>query len=164
MMAPSPQRAYIALGSNLADPEAQVNRAFTALAQLPRSRLLARSSLYRSAPVGYADQADFINAVARLETELSAHDLLQSLLSIERTFGRVRDFRNAPRTLDLDLLLYANLMFHEPGLSLPHPRMHERAFVLLPLLEIAPECELPGKGRAQDWLKAVSDQTITRVA
>ena len=163
MMEPSPRCAYIALGSNLADPEAQVNHAFTALAQLPQSRLLARSSLYRSAPVGYAAQADFINAVAQLETELSAHDLLQSLLDIERTFGRVRDFRNAPRTLDLDLLLYADLMFHEPGLTLPHPRMHERAFVLLPLLEIAPDCELPGKGKAKDWLMQVGDQTITRV-
>ena len=158
------QRAFIALGSNLAEPEVQVNQAFAALAQLPQSRLLAQSSLYRSAPVGYAEQADFINAVAHIETRLTAHDLLQSLLGIERTFGRVRDFRNAPRTLDLDLLLYADLMFHEPGLTLPHPRMHERAFVLLPLVEIAPECEIPSKGKARDWLMRVSDQTITRVA
>ena len=158
------QRAFIALGSNLAEPEVQVNQAFAALAQLPQSRLLAQSSLYRSAPVGYAEQADFINAVAHIETGLAPHDLLQSLLGIERTFGRVRDFRNAPRTLDLDLLLYADLMFHEPGLTLPHPRMHERAFVLLPLVEIAPECEIPGKGKARDWLMRVSDQTITRVA
>ena len=158
------QRAFIALGSNLAEPEVQVNQAFAALAQLPQTRLLAQSSLYRSAPVGYAEQADFINAVAHIETRLTAHDLLQSLLGIERTFGRVRDFRNAPRTLDLDLLLYADLMFHEPGLTLPHPRMHERAFVLLPLVEIAPECEIPGKGKARDWLMRVSDQAITRVA
>ncbi len=158
------QRAFIALGSNLAEPEVQVNQAFAALAQLPQSRLLAQSSLYRSAPVGYAEQADFINAVAHIETRLTAHDLLQSLLGIERTFGRVRDFRNAPRTLDLDLLLYADLMFHEPGLTLPHPRMHERAFVLLPLVEIAPDCEIPSKGKARDWLMRVSDQTITRVA
>ena len=158
------QRAFIALGSNLAEPEVQVNQAFAALAQLPQSRLLAQSSLYRSAPVGYAEQADFINAVAHIETRLTAHDLLQSLLGIERTFGRVRDFRNAPRTLDLDLLLYADLMFHEPGLTLPHPRMHERAFVLLPLVEIAPDCEIPSKGKARDWLMRVSDQAITRVA
>ena len=158
------QRAFIALGSNLAEPEVQVNQAFAALAQLPQTRLLAQSSLYRSAPVGYAEQADFINAVAHIETRLTAHDLLQSLLGIERTFGRVRDFRNAPRTLDLDLLLYADLMFHEPGLTLPHPRMHERAFVLLPLVEIAPDCEIPGKGKARDWLMRVSDQAITRVA
>jgi 2-amino-4-hydroxy-6-hydroxymethyldihydropteridine diphosphokinase len=158
------QRAFIALGSNLAEPEVQVNQAFAALAQLPQSRLLAQSSLYRSAPVGYAEQADFINAVAHIETGLAPHDLLQSLLGIERTFGRVRDFRNAPRTLDLDLLLYADLMFHEPGLTLPHPRMHERAFVLLPLVEIAPDCEIPGKGKAKNWLVRVGDQTITRVA
>ena len=158
------QRAFIALGSNLAEPEQQVSQAFAALAQLPQTRLLARSSLYRSAPVGYAEQADFINAVAHIETGLAPHDLLQSLLGIERTFGRVRDFRNAPRTLDLDLLLYADLMFHEPGLTLPHPRMHERAFVLLPLVEIAPDCEIPGKGKVKNWLVRVGDQAITRVA
>ena len=164
MMEPTQQCAFIALGSNLTEPERQVNQAFAALAQLPQTRLLAQSSLYRSAPVGYAEQADFINAVAHIETGLSAHDLLQSLLGIERTFGRVRDFRNAPRTLDLDLLLYADLMFHAPGLTLPHPRMHERAFVLLPLVEIAPECEIPGKGKAAEWLVRVRDQAITRVA
>jgi len=156
-------RAYIALGSNLAQPEAQVNQAFEALARLPDSRLLARSSLYRSAPVGYADQPDFINAVARIETQLAPHDLLQSLLGIEQEFGRVREFRNAPRTLDLDLLLYDDIQFHEPGLTLPHPRMHERAFVLLPLLEIDPHCVIPGRGPACDWLAQCDDQSIIRV-
>ena len=164
MMEPIQQCAFIALGSNLAEPERQVTQAFAALAQLPQTRLLAQSSLYRSAPVGYTEQADFMNAVAQLETGLAPHDLLHSLLGIERTFGRVRDFRNAPRTLDLDLLLYGGLMFHEPGLTLPHPRMHERAFVLLPLVEIAPDCEIPGKGRAAAWLARVGDQAITRVA
>ena len=164
MMEPIQQCAFIALGSNLAEPERQVTQAFAALAQLPQTRLLAQSSLYRSAPVGYTEQADFMNAVAQLETGLAPHDLLHSLLGIERTFGRVRDFRNAPRTLDLDLLLYGDLMFHEPGLTLPHPRMHERAFVLLPLVEIAPDCEIPGKGRAAEWLARVGDQAITRVA
>jgi len=157
-------RAFVALGSNLAEPEAQIQQAFAALAQLPQTRLLAQSALYRSTPVGYAEQPDFINAVALLETKLTAHDLLQSLLGIERNFGRVRDFRNAPRTLDLDLLLYGDMMFHEAGLTLPHPRMHERAFVLLPLLEIAPACVIPGKGKAADWLAQVSDQAIARVA
>jgi len=157
-------RAFIALGSNLAEPEAQIKQAFAALARLPQTRLLAQSSLYRSAPVGYAEQPDFINAVALLETGLAAHDLLQSLLEIERACGRVRDFRNAPRTLDLDLLLYGDLMLHEAGLTLPHPRMHERAFVLLPLLEIAPDCVIPGKGQAADWLAQVHDQSIARVA
>ena len=156
--------AFVALGSNLAEPETQVNQAFAAMAQLPQTRLAAQSSLYRSAPVGYAEQPDFINAVAQIETGLTAHDLLQSLLSIERECGRMRDFRNAPRTLDLDVLLYGDLMFHEPGLTLPHPRMHERAFVLLPLVEIAPECIIPGKGKAMDWLARVRDQVIIRVA
>lgn len=164
MSAPLLHRAYIALGSNLAEPEAQIKQALAALAQLPQTHLRAQSALYRSTPVGYAAQPDFINAVALVETGLNAHDLLQSLLGIERDFGRVRDFRNAPRTLDLDLLLYGDLMFHEVGLTLPHPRMHERAFVLLPLLEIAPDCTIPGKGRAADWLAQVADQAITRVA
>ena len=164
MTEPRPHCAFIALGSNLAEPERQVTQAFAALTQLPQTRLLAQSSLYRSAPVGYTEQADFINAVAQLETGLAPHDLLQSLLGIEHTFGRVRDFRNAPRTLDLDLLLYGDLMFHEPGLTLPHPRMHERAFVLLPLVEIAPDCDIPGKGRASAWLVRVGGQAITRVA
>jgi len=142
----------------------QVKQAFAALARLPQTRLTAQSACYRSAPLGYAKQPDFINAVARIETGLTPHDLLQSLLGIEHTFGRVRDFRNAPRTLDLDLLLYGDLIFHEPGLTLPHPRMHERAFVLLPLAEIAPDCMIPGKGRAADWLARASHQAITRVA
>lgn len=157
-------RAYVALGSNLSQPDAQVNQAFDALARLPDTSLVARSSLYRSAPVGYADQPDFINAVACIETRLAPHDLLQSLLGIEHEFGRVREFRNAPRTLDLDLLLYDDLQFHEPGLTLPHPRMHERAFVLLPLLEIDPNCAIPGRGAARDWLAQCDDQSIIRVA
>lgn len=164
MSNPPTYRAFVALGSNLAEPEAQVKLAFDALARLPQTRLLAQSSLYRSSPVGYAEQPDFINAVALIETEIAAHDLLLSLLEIERRFGRIRDFRNAPRTLDLDLLLYGDLMLHEAGLTLPHPRMHERAFVLLPLLEIAPDCVIPGKGHAADWLAQVGDQAIARVA
>jgi 2-amino-4-hydroxy-6-hydroxymethyldihydropteridine diphosphokinase len=164
MSNPTTHRAFVALGSNLAEPEAQVRQAFAALARLPRTRLLAQSSLYRSAPVGFAEQPDFINAVALIATETAAHDLLESLLEIERGFGRIRDFRNAPRILDLDLLLYGDSMLHEAGLTLPHPRMHERAFVLLPLLEIAPDCVIPGKGRAADWLAHVKDQNIARVA
>ena len=156
--------AFVALGSNLAEPQAQVLQAFAALSALPQTQLQAQSALYRSAPVGYAAQPDFINAVALLETALSAPDLLQSLLNIERDCGRIRDFRNAPRTLDLDLLLYGDLIMHEAGLTLPHPRMHERAFVLLPLLEIAPDCIIPGKGLAADYLAAVDAQAIERIA
>lgn len=159
----STSSAFVALGSNLAEPEAQVLQAFAALSALPHTQLLAQSALYRSAPVGYVAQPDFINAVALLETTLSAADLLQSLLQIERECGRIRDFRNAPRTLDLDLLLYGDLIMHEAGLTLPHPRMHERAFVLLPLVEIAPDCVIPGKGLASDYLAVVGAQAIERV-
>lgn len=157
-------RAFVALGSNMAEPERQMRQAFAALAQLPRTRVLHTSSLYLSAPVACDQGDDFINAVAELETELSPHDLLQSLLLIERQQGRERSARNAPRTLDLDLLLYDQQHIDEPGLTLPHPRMHQRAFVLLPLLEIAPDCAIPGRGRAANALPAVQDQAITRLS
>lgn len=154
--------AYIGLGANLDGPAAQVELAMRELAHLPESRLSARSSLYASAPVGYAEQPDFINAVAALETALSPRALLEAMLGIEHHHGRNRTFRNAPRTLDLDLLLYGNAHFHEDHLTLPHPRMHERAFVLLPLLEIAPELVIPGHGRAELLLAAVGSQAVRR--
>jgi 2-amino-4-hydroxy-6-hydroxymethyldihydropteridine diphosphokinase len=155
--------AYVALGSNLANPLKQMQDAFEELAQIPQSKLVARSSLYRSAPVGYLDQPDFINAVARLETALNPRALLITLLEIERRHGRMRDFSNAPRTLDLDLLLYGDLMHHEHGLTLPHPRMHERAFVLQPLYEIAPECVIPGIGRVADLLAGCAKQKLQKL-
>jgi 2-amino-4-hydroxy-6-hydroxymethyldihydropteridine diphosphokinase len=130
--------AYVGIGSNLDDPQAHVTRAFDELARLPGTSLAARSSLFRSAPVGFAAQPDFINAVASIETQLPAQALLQALQQIELKHGRKRTFANAPRTLDLDLLLYGDLSLHEQDLVVPHPRMHERAFVLRPLLEIAP--------------------------
>ncbi len=159
-----PHRAFVALGSNLADPAAQVRRAFDALGALRESRLAAHSSLYRTAPVGYADQPDFINAVALVETRLPPRALLEALLDIEHAFGRVREFRNAPRILDLDLLIYDDLIHHEHGLTVPHPRMHERAFVLAPLVEIAPDCIIPGRGLARDWLARCLDQGVQRIA
>ena len=152
--------ATIGLGANLNDPAAQVEYALAELDRLPGTRLRARSSLYASAPVGYVDQPDFINAVAQVETELAPRALLDALLEIEHRHGRERSFRNAPRTLDLDLLLYGNAHFHEEGLTLPHPRMCERGFVLLPLLEIAPDTLVPGQGRAADWLAACADQSV----
>lgn len=163
MLASSRHRAYIALGSNLAQPIQQIRTALSTLARLPGTTLERQSSLYRSAPVECDTGPEFINAVAEVQTELSAPDLLQSLLNIERDQGRLRSVRNAPRTLDLDLLLYDDLTFHESGLTLPHPRLHQRAFVLLPLLEIAPDCVLPGKGPAADWLAAVQAQSIARL-
>jgi 2-amino-4-hydroxy-6-hydroxymethyldihydropteridine diphosphokinase len=152
--------ATIGLGANLNDPAAQVEYALAELDRLPGTRLLARSSLYASAPVGYVDQPDFINAAAQIETTLAPRALLAALLDIEHRHGRERSFRNAPRTLDLDLLLYGEAHFHEEGLTLPHPRMHERGFVLLPLLEIAPDTMIPGRGRAADWLTGCSDQNV----
>ncbi|MEN6586618.1 MAG: 2-amino-4-hydroxy-6-hydroxymethyldihydropteridine diphosphokinase [Sulfuricella sp.] len=158
-----PVHAFVALGSNLSAPEAQVSMAFGELDTLPATRLIAHSSLYRSAPWGYSDQPDFINAVAEIETRLEPARLLEMLLDIEHRFGRVREFLNAPRVLDLDLLLYDGLIHHEHGLTLPHPRMHERAFVLLPLTEIAPECVIPGHGRAASLLAACAGQKLQRL-
>jgi 2-amino-4-hydroxy-6-hydroxymethyldihydropteridine diphosphokinase len=138
-------------------------RALQALASLPHSRVLAHSSLYRSAPVGYLDQPDFINAVAKLETELSPRALLDALLELEQECGRTREFRNAPRTLDMDLLLYDELRHHEHSLTIPHPQMHLRAFVLRPLLEIEAECVIPGIGSAAAALQQCGDQELERV-
>lgn len=155
--------AFIGLGSNLEDPSSQLQRAFADLDGLPGTRLVARSSLYRSAPVGYLDQPDFVNAVAQIETGLTPQVLLQSLLDIEHRHGRERTFRNAPRTLDLDVLLYDELQLHEHGLTIPHPQMHLRAFVLQPLLEIAPDCAIPGVGRAAQVLDTCGDQMLERI-
>ena len=154
--------AYIGLGANLDDPAAQVSLAMDELAKLPESRLTARSSLYASAPIGYEAQPDFINAAVEVETRLSPRALLSALLDIEHHHGRNRSFRNAPRTLDLDLLLYGRAHFHEEGLTLPHPRMHQRAFVLLPLHEIAPALTIPGHGLIEGLLALCAAQDVRR--
>ena len=156
-------RAYVALGANLADPVAQVRAAFEALRSVPETRLAKASSLYRTAPVGIHGQPDFINAVALLETDLDADLLLDQLFAIEAAFGRRRDFHHAPRTLDLDLLLFDNVIIDTPRLRVPHPRMHLRAFVMQPLAEIAPDCRIPGRGRVAAWLPAVQMQRIERL-
>lgn len=156
--------AFIGLGANLDDPCEQVLRAFEALAQVRQSALVARSSLWRSAPLGYAHQPDFINAVARIESGLSAGELLDELQKVESAHGRERSFANAPRTLDLDLLLYGGEVRHTAWLTLPHPRMHERAFVLRPLIEIAPDAQIPGRGTARTCLAALDGQPCERIA
>ena len=156
--------AFIGLGSNLANPSAQVSQAMQAIDRLPETQVSARSSLYRSAPVGYLDQPDFINAVIRIETSLAPLALLQALLALEQESGRTREFQNAPRTLDLDVLLYDDIRHHEHGLTLPHPQMHKRAFVLQPLLEIAPECVIPGVGSASAAMQKCNDQQMERLA
>ena len=155
--------AFIGLGANLEDPVLQVRRALSELDAIGRTRVLAASSLYRSAPVGYADQPDFINAVARLRTGLSPHELLDALHVIENRHGRLRSMRNAARTLDLDLLLYGRLVVHEEDLTLPHPRMHERAFVLLPLAEIAPDAPLPGHAPLSQLLAQVDRSGVEKL-
>ena len=141
-------RALIALGGNLDDPARRLPRVMAELDELPRTQLLRASSLYRTAPVGYADQPDFINAVALVETALPPADLMAELLALETRHGRRRALHNGPRTLDLDLLLYDDRVLDDSYVTLPHPRMHQRAFVLTPLLEIMPDCEIPRHGPA----------------
>jgi len=157
-------RAYVGLGANLDDPRTHIERALAELARLPRTRLVARSSLYRSAPVGFRAQPDFLNAVAALDTDLDPQSLFEALRAIERRHGRERPFPGAPRTLDLDLLLYGEDTIATPTLAVPHPRMHERAFVLAPLAEIAPEARVPGRGPVAELLAACAGQRIERLA
>jgi 2-amino-4-hydroxy-6-hydroxymethyldihydropteridine diphosphokinase len=160
--ASSPAVAYIAIGANLGDPQAQVRDAIEALALLPGTRLITASSVYRTAPVGADGQPDYFNAVACIDTQLAPRVLLEALLDLESRKGRFRSFQNAPRTLDLDLLIYGNQIIDEPGLIVPHPRMHLRRFVLDPLLEIAPDAVIPGRGAARGFLAAIADQAIQR--
>ena len=147
--------AYVGLGSNLDDPPTQVRRALDALDALPATRLVAASPYYATAPVGPQNQPDYVNAVARLETSLTPSDLLAALLGIEATQGRCRDgTRWGPRTLDLDLLLHGQTRLNLPGLHLPHPQIRHRAFVLIPLADLAPaDLEIPGQGILSDLLR-----------
>lgn len=157
-------RAFIALGSNLRQPQQQVTTALREIAELPQTTLVRQSSLYRTAPVGYDAQPDFINAVAEVETTLLPLQLLQAIQQIETQHGRERPFPNAPRVLDLDLLLYDNTAMNTTELTLPHPRMHERGFVLLPLAEIAPELTLPKYGSVANLARACMDQGIEKIS
>lgn len=156
-------RAFVGLGANLGDAANVIEQAIAQIARLPSSQVAARSSLYVSAPVD-ATGPDFVNAVVAIDTDLQPRQLLTALQAIETAHGRQRPFRNAPRTLDLDVLLYAEVIDSDPHLTLPHPRMTERAFVLQPLLEIAPDLTLPD-GRPLAFLAgAVRDQAISRLA
>jgi 2-amino-4-hydroxy-6-hydroxymethyldihydropteridine diphosphokinase len=155
---------FVALGSNLGDARGQIVAAFDALNSLPQTRLLNRSALYLTPPWGVLDQPAFINAVARLDTALAPHELLDGLLGIERAAGRVRDGeRWGPRTLDLDVLHMENVVMSDDRLTLPHPRIAERAFVLLPLSELAPDLLLPGQGKVADLLSAVDTTGCERL-
>jgi len=163
MVAPRTERAFVAGGANLGDAAATLDAAFTAISAEPGLRIVARSALYRTAPVGCTGQPDFVNAVAALDCAFGPEALLERLLAIEERFGRRRSVRNAPRTLDLDLLLFDALELHTPRLVLPHPRMHQRAFVLIPLHEIAPDTVIPGHGPVAALLAQVADQRIERI-
>ena len=152
-------QAFVGLGANLGDAVATVQAAFGALDALPDTRVLRASRLYRTPAWGKTDQPAFVNAAAVLETELDARALLDAMLAIERDFGRDRasdgSDRWGARTLDLDLLLYGTDGIDEPGLRVPHPHLHERAFALVPLIEIAPDLVIPGHGRAADLVAAM---------
>jgi len=155
--------AYIALGSNLRDPPAQIRSALSTLAAMLETRLVRHSSFYRNPPVGYVEQPEFVNAVAEIRTRLAPRDLLEQVLALERNQGRTRDFANAPRTIDLDILLYGGHVVNEPGLVIPHPRMLERAFVLVPLAEIAPDAVVPGIGRVSGLAKRVDSSGLVKL-
>ncbi len=148
--------AYVGLGSNLESPRRQIASALDALAALPGTAVQSCSSLYRTAPVGYAGQPDFVNAVVCLQTALGPRQLLDALLEIECEQGRTRSVRNGPRTLDLDLLLHGDVRVDEPGLQVPHPRLAERAFVLVPLAEIAPALVLPDGGTVSELARTLA--------
>ena len=153
--------AWVGLGSNLGDNEAHIKRAFAQLDAAAHTQCKRISSLYRSAPIGPQDQADFCNAVAQLTTELSALELLDWLLQLEASHQRKRSRRWGPRSLDLDLLLYDDQRHNSATLTLPHPRLHERAFVLVPLAELAPTLEIPGLGGVAQLLERVKNQDIS---
>lgn len=158
---PPPITAYIGLGSNLEDPIDQVKRALQELDQIPSSKLIKASSLYRSDPVGPPGQPDYINAVAAIETTLEPIPLLRELQKIEQAHERVRIIRWGPRTLDLDVLLYADQEINEPDLIVPHVMLPERSFVLYPLLEIAPDLNIPGHGVLRHLVEKLSSEGLS---
>lgn len=155
--------AFVGLGSNLDSPEARVERAIQALACLPQTRLLARSSLYRSAPMGPQDQPDYVNAVVQLNTGLAPEALLDALQALERRQGRVRTRHWGPRTLDLDILLYGDNVIATQRLKIPHPGIAERSFVLYPLAEIDARLKVPGLGPLRPLLQQCADAGVTRL-
>ena len=159
---PAAKRAFVGLGANLGEARATLDQALQRIAALPQTQLLRRSSYYRSAPVD-AGGPDFVNAVAELSTTLEPLALLHALQAIEQAHGRERPYRNAPRTLDLDLLIHGDTCSDDPVLTLPHPRGHQRAFVLVPLAELEPRLPWPGRGLVADLAAAITDQPIERL-
>lgn len=155
--------AYIGIGANLGDAQESVRQAIDRLSGLPKTRLVRQSSLFRTAPID-AGGDDYVNAVACVQTQLDAHELLAQLQAIENEFGRERPYVNAPRTLDLDILLYGNRQIDSASLTVPHPRLTQRAFALIPLLQIDPLIAIPGKGAAHLFAPAVAGQAISKIA
>ncbi|HET9033434.1 MAG TPA: 2-amino-4-hydroxy-6-hydroxymethyldihydropteridine diphosphokinase [Dokdonella sp.] len=157
-------RAFVGLGGNLGDPVAQIESALKALDQSPQTRLIRHSGFYRTPPWGITEQAEFVNAVAEIETTLSPFQLLRELLRIEVEAGRLRDeTRWGPRLIDLDLLLYGESMIDEDNLRVPHPRMAERAFVMVPLAELEPSLSLPEHGVVSALLAGLDTSTCIRL-
>ena len=154
--------AFIGLGGNIGDTKQLIKDAIVCLAQYPELRVITRSCMYKSAPVE-AIGDHFVNAVISLETNSSAQRLLTICQEVEAQFGRERPFTNAPRTLDLDILSYGQDVVQTDTLTIPHPRMTQRAFVLIPLLEIAPNLNLPGYGNLQEYLESVKEQEIEKI-
>jgi 2-amino-4-hydroxy-6-hydroxymethyldihydropteridine diphosphokinase len=149
-------RAYVGLGANLGDREATLRQAVERLGEVDGLRVVGVSQLRETDPVGVVDQPRFLNGAAAIETELAPRELLDALLDVERGLGRVRDgARWGPRTVDLDLLVYADLVMDEPGLHVPHPRLHERRFALEPLADLDPSLEIPGRGTVSELLSAL---------
>ena len=161
-MSGEPVRAFVGLGGNVGDIEETLMEALLVLDALPQTSIRAQSRFYRSPPWGNTDQADFINAVVELRTRLAARVLLDYLLEVETRFGRVRSEGDkwGPRTLDLDLLVFGEAILDQPGMHLPHPRLHERAFVLVPLAEIDATLQVPGRGRVSDLLALIDSTGI----
>lgn len=155
--------AYLGIGANLGDARASVLAAIAGIAQMRLTKLIASSSLYGSAPVDSSGD-DYVNAVVSISTGLSPQELLAEIQALELAHGRERPYRNAPRTLDLDILLYDELQIQQTDLEIPHPRMTERAFVLLPLLEIQADIHIPGKANAGSYLPGVANQVICKLA
>lgn len=153
---------YIGIGANLGDAIGSVRAAIERLGRLPETRLTGESSLFRTGPID-AGGDDYVNAVGRIETRLEAEALLQALQAVEGEFGRERPYRNAPRTIDLDLLLYGQQTISSATLEVPHPRMTERAFTLIPLLQLDPLITIPGRGPAHSFVPGVAGQSISKI-
>ena len=154
---------FIALGSNLENPKKQVEKGILSIKKIDGVKIICESSLYETAPVGILDQPNFINAVIKIESNLSPYGLLKKLLKIENIAGRIRVHKNGPRTLDLDILLFDNLILNDEKLTIPHPRMHERLFVLLPLKDIDEHIVIPSQGSIKHIIKKLVPENINRI-